>query len=1366
MRTTPPSRCASALFCVLALSSACAYEFEDLERRPHGTVGAEVFRVVCMNLAAQAFPNDLSGELFSAECDGGSPGNDEVAKAKSTELPAPEDAREKRAYLRQRALIAQRPRLVRALDAVFEETAYRKDELRTFLAEMVPLYEAPEVLPELTRAASKLLLELIDPNDARGAEAIAALERMSAREGYRPARFDLGLTRPMLAYPEMDEVVRTVLAAVDIDDGPAKTEFEELLRAAALDLATADKSTPNPEDPGTLAVSLKLLFSEHEAFAGDGLPLYLTRRDVRGVALPKGADAGVRPPFKDDDSDCLADLDGRGRFVLAAGPYVPPYRAFGSSEAKGAREPLGGRALAEDGSPLYEAVDVNRTLLAGVLRDLAALLTANGDKPAALLDFAYGLNAVLGDYGSRSHAFDKAKLNYQGPDTSSGPLFDLIHAFSSVLPFEQTDAFLEITGKLVETYPSELAGLVEAILYIKERADAHPEAAWDKPHEFWDDLIAWATRVAQNDGLMEALLRATSHEDTAALGPLLGNFMRFKDPVNYVLGSREEMKALGIDPPSVIGNLDKPCSGPRCGQPCDLSNSCGDGAACVIARRDDPTGAGTCGAIWQAVKAHRMNVNSPCENPPTSMMAMITGGAAGKVSDPACVPQAPYPAKHHRGIRGCPAEKPQHGASCADAGGLGLCSWDEGSCTCACANGLCRNAAQPVWSCTNEPTRGYTEWVDRTRPDVRKGEDGRSNQSLFQRTLGLIHDLHIPTVMCNKAGARVSLKDVAGEPEEILGGIGTQILTGIDSSLLGPFAECQMLKEDRIIRYYLRATLGYGGVKIQDDGLNQVMGILGALSDPIMESQYQIRGFNLASPTPQGIGRMVFSPQNPFQDGLTGLVQSRDKKVLMDLHYDTIMSWEVPDPIGKKSYLEALVPMLEALDPNKDADDGFIDLYADVFSILHKHWSSKQTDSTRRVCDDAMPPNCDETADFFAYQSNGVSYEELAAEAFLDAQIVERISGLLRVLGTLKTDDGKYDGIQIFAEAVMNLLIPERSCPGGDCSGQPLAYRDGKSSTSSNTGKPIESVAPIYLVLDALNAIDARFEGALAERLAPWRAARSKLVDVFFDVTSSAPGEWQFKNPRGPALLVSVVNFAREQVARYRAKQQQCLDAGGSIDDCQQVRDWALGLTERLEASLAQPVAAATLRLLDRLRELDTDPAGKTAKFMSYLMSEKAGSDAFAGTLMATADTVQVLQDTRNLGPLMSFIARAIAPNVYDVADGKAGDVDIQAGSVQKSITLMRSLQNIAPESDSEASTLAKLLARLAKPFDEEGATPLDVIIDSVVAVNRAVPGEAEEVPLEQQDLRSLLSETEQFLSSERHGLERLYDVIQSRNVP
>src|SRR5690606_2213289 len=129
--------------------AGCDVEFEDRAPRPRGEVGAEVFRVLCMNLAAQAFPNDLTGEIFSASCSG---------LADDPELDAmPEAEAQQRAYLRYRALLSERPRLVPALEAALGPEAYRPDELRDFLAEMVPLYDPPEQLPAVTRAAARLL---------------------------------------------------------------------------------------------------------------------------------------------------------------------------------------------------------------------------------------------------------------------------------------------------------------------------------------------------------------------------------------------------------------------------------------------------------------------------------------------------------------------------------------------------------------------------------------------------------------------------------------------------------------------------------------------------------------------------------------------------------------------------------------------------------------------------------------------------------------------------------------------------------------------------------------------------------------------------------------------------------------------------------------------------------------------------------------------------------------------------------------------------------------------------------------------------------------------------------------------------------
>ncbi|HEY6878280.1 MAG TPA: hypothetical protein VI299_09675, partial [Polyangiales bacterium] len=750
-------------------------------------MGSEVFRLVCMNLSAQAFPNDLTGQQFAGACDGTS------APVQPDTPPTEED--EARAYTRQQALLGKRQQLVLALNAALGSEFYRPDELRTFLSNMVPLYDAPEELPQLTRAAATLLNQIIDPSVKTAAATIDALQRMSPRDGYRQARYGLGLTRAMLSYPQIDEILRSVLGAVDINGGPARAEFEDLLRATALDMATADTTKPDPAKPGSLSLSLDLLLQENDAFAGKtSKPSFMTRRDSRGLARPVSKEGQVREPFQDKDEDGRADVDAQGRFIVSKGNTAPtPYKTFAAMGSDNAKRDSSGRALDANGDPIYQSSDVDKSLLAGTLREIAPLLTSDGSNPAPALDMLYGMNALLGDYGPRKETFGKNQFSFQGPDTSKGVLFDFAYAITALLPLEQTDDLLNVVQQLVQGHEPELAGLVESMLYIKERSDLYPNAKWEKPHDFWDDLITWGISIAQPPGVLEGILGAFTNENTAKLGPLFGNWMRFKDAASYPLGSTAETKALGIEPMSVIGKGQEECTGPACGRACDLTNPCPAGLACVVKKVLEP--AGVCGSISDAIAAHRVNVNYPCPNPPTGL---LPGGDTG--AD--CRPQAPLPKKNHKGIRGCPAAKPADGASCADAGGFGLCSWDEGSCTCDCEGGLCRHGAKPTWRCNDTPTPGYSEWVDRTQPDSRVGADGKTNQSLFQRTFAFTHDLNLPAFLCNKDGATVVLYDPAGSNKEFAL---TPLISVLDQNLLGrlfgPYKQCDLLENKLVIPY-------------------------------------------------------------------------------------------------------------------------------------------------------------------------------------------------------------------------------------------------------------------------------------------------------------------------------------------------------------------------------------------------------------------------------------------------------------------------------------------------------------------------------------------------------------------------------------
>jgi len=1383
------SRLAGWSVCSVLILSGCVFEFSETTHREHGSVGAEVFRVVCMNLASQAYPNDLTGSKFTGRCEG----TDKTPLTVTT----PSGDLEKHALARYNAFVARRSDLIGALDAVFGSDLFEEDEFRTFLAKTIPLYDPPSLFPKVTREAAKLLQGLIDGRDEVSKEAIAALERTGSRDGYRPLREALGVARPALAYPEFDKLVATTLESFDPKSGSVKDAWQELLRAAALDLATADATPPDPKNPGTLALARKLMLAQDPLFSSGRGPRWLAARDYRGIVQTNTFGGGVPAPFSDKDGDGLADIDALGRLEMGTTQALSPFETLTTLRFKqdaGARDSFGrpfnmmaadvdpcagatpasscgaacdavrpcaeeGLACGKDGrcawngqpALMYRYLDADKTLLAGMTRDINALLIPKGTSinnqitPAALHSFAYGLNALVGDYKQRSYDFGKAKYSFMGPDTATGPIFDLVYALGNVLPFEETDQLLQVLRALVTDHEPELAGLIEAALYIDERGDHYPDARWKAPHDFWDDVLVWSQRLLKRPGLVEAMLRALATDEFAKLGPMVGDFLRVKDLVSYPNGTRAELIARGIDHDQVMGKLTNDQAGK------DLA---------------------------KAIQEDRKNVNFPCQTPPTGL-------AGGSVSDPGCVPNAPYPAKNHKGIRGCPADKPMEGASCASAGGYGLCSWDAGSCVCDCAGGLCRGDMTPTWRCTDPngsplpQQEGFDTWVDRSQPDNRVGPDGQTNQSLFQRTLALVHDLHEPAAICNKDQAAMKLFDPAGSNTELLGGA----LGLLSGGLMGPFKPCEALAESHIPELFADIILGTGKLKIRKSTLEGMLklvdslnlGAAGLSGDALMERQTQVRGLGINKMTPQAMCRMVFSPANPFVQGLVDLPPTRDNIPIVYRHSDVMYAWEIDDPIGGASFYDTMSPLLKAFDEHelRDEDGNYIDgyLFGDLISMIYLHWPSPQSDAAERVCDDTVsPPKCDLTAPLFAYKSNGVSYEELMAEAFMDARILERVRDVLRALDNMEVAPG-VDGINVIVKLTENLLDPTKSCLNGDCTNHPLAYRDGRTSTTSNTGREIKQLAPVYLVLDALNAIDKRFEGDNEKRLAPWREARSQLVDLLVDVDRTKPGDWYFKNPHSRPILLNVIDLLRERLSTYGTEQQNCLDKGGSAETCHQVRNWAVGLTARMEKSLGQPVSAATLRLLEQLWGAPGDPGGELLKLVQFISKEGdkgAGSDAgFDATLLSVADMLQLFEDTPNTAPVMRFLSRAIAPNAIEVTAKGPGDLAIADGVLERSLTLLRELnRNIDPPQKGKQGTLTKLLRALVQDQGKDGIAPLEVIIDVIAEVNRAEPGADSGKSLSDVDLRAVFNEAQGFLSSERHGLERLYDIIEARKLP
>ncbi|MCB9658099.1 MAG: hypothetical protein H6726_10665 [Sandaracinaceae bacterium] len=489
---------------VLALFStsfaACSAPF-DTERRAlgRGTIGAEIYKVVCQRFSSEALPSDVSGGQTRALCAGEAP----PESAPSPQL---------------RALAENRTRLITALDATFPEAL--EDDLDTLLLDLLPLYDRPdEQLPNTTRGAASLVYELMSDEAV-----LTALEQVGVRRGYRPLRRALGVARPVLAYDDFQNFATTVLATID-EGGAAHDEYRALVEALAADLAVDDPvPEPTGDGRGTLAVARELMLSHDDAY-GPSSPVLIPQRDARGMAVPAALDGSLG--FVDLDADGLADVDDEGRYLDASGAPLSlpaPFALLGEpgAPARDADE----RALDDQARPLFAYHELNRTLLAGLARDVSPLL--DPDQPG-LLDTLRGLPVLLGPNTDAQEQVGAITLDYAGYDDSQGALRPLVHALAPLLSETETADAIAALEVLLRDHEGLVAGLVHAGHVTDARSDLTPRADLVEGSELWDDVIQVAQWIVQEPGLLEALLRALADPQARRFGQIFAEMMTYKD---------------------------------------------------------------------------------------------------------------------------------------------------------------------------------------------------------------------------------------------------------------------------------------------------------------------------------------------------------------------------------------------------------------------------------------------------------------------------------------------------------------------------------------------------------------------------------------------------------------------------------------------------------------------------------------------------------------------------------------------------------------------------------------------------------------------------------------------------------------------
>jgi hypothetical protein len=602
------------LSCLAATALACGSFNTTRQASPRGTLGEEVYGVLCDRVSADALREDLTGESFSALCHkkNGAFG----AGVDESKLPpitsaltdvngksvSPDQQRADRvlAIKKITALVAKRDELVFALDAMMpnEFVPVRSignkadtcsdanegklyDELAKMLGRFTELYN-DGTIPESTRSIGRVVKAFRGSGDAQD-----AYGRLGGRVGYRPAKIALGVVRPVVGYPGLRDLSNALLQVLASDTnpfvagdqrGPAYDKMSALLAAARAEMANAAADPPlaalttsqNAElgltalgrPRSSLEMVTEIMLAQNDAFGGTA-PQYIVRRDGRGFARVAGPT--LPAPFVDANGDGLPDVDDRGFFLSKAGATVPtPFLLPGAE--KGPDRDEADRAII-GGKLAYQYVDTTRTFASRAMKDVRAMMDPAGKKET-ILDAMAGLPLMLGKRGATPTVRgydDGSMVSYAAVDAKTSPMLDMAFAGLQVLGAQETDELLQVARQLTTKEQTTLARLMKAVLDGRAIAGKYPNAKLADKSVLWDELLDSFEQTAKSQNLMVDLMDALASDEAASLGKAFGVFLANRDEVSYnrddLNGLPKNFTANAVTDPKTPVDRSKPDSG-------------------------------------------------------------------------------------------------------------------------------------------------------------------------------------------------------------------------------------------------------------------------------------------------------------------------------------------------------------------------------------------------------------------------------------------------------------------------------------------------------------------------------------------------------------------------------------------------------------------------------------------------------------------------------------------------------------------------------------------------------------------------------------------------------------------------------------
>ena len=1327
---------------LVVLGTSCAKDLDtSRDPAPRGTLGEELYGVMCDRVGAQALREDLTGASFNAICHKDADGA-YADKVDATLLPALADGSldadgkpvplaaqtATRAYAVNRieALARRRGDLIAAFDATFPDAMIPvKDvanadparscdapagdaaqrtighELADMLGKMGPLYD-DGTLPRSTESIARIMDAFAASPDAQ-----TALARFSAREGYRPQAVALGLVRPLLSYPRFRDLSAETLRLLSPDSnpydpdpkrtpdgarvavpGPAYAQLSAMLRAAREELRTSA-----PDAPLAVLGGARDAKSARDVLSRPRTNVEIAQRLLLAQDPAFGGDAAPRFIVKRDlRGFAVVPRTGAGLpapFVDADGdglPDVDPLGAFLTTTGALAPSPFVGVGAANDGA-----------------RDVFGRPLAGG-------------NVLLYDYLDTSHTFLAQAVSDLRPLVDADPTHD-------------HETIMGLLGGAKIAFGARTGAGMASRAYA---ADPSQADLWRLTHAAGDPPPAdLSTRplVLAYDGYDPA--RSPLLDLTYAIGQILGD-------------------------PSTDDLLAYTSAWLTSSRTADVARLAG-AALAFKAIADKHPEAHIAGGARSVFWDEMLDVFTQIAQTDGLLEAMLRA-----LADPAS-----------KDLKRSFSAYMRYGDHI---------SYDRNN-----LNGA------PVNVTAGDASEMHTP-VDRTKPDTGLTRSG------FQRFLQVIHDTNGVTA-CNKEGATVHVQkplavDVCAG---FIAGAGLCSLPGSR-----PFHECEVFKTENLAAFYLDSIvkrahftfrpgllsfLGSADVVAASSGidgfwpdgsnispmpkwLNRLV-FFDQASDSISsgDKNYLTNRFlkDLQGPN---IGTAV-CPERVIDDPVPGAPDvSKDKKVhglrackdgdwLMQRDVDATFVWE------QLGFYDSFAPTIEAFAGHSPPRE---DLLLQLMEVLHHHWQDDR--GTANECDPSDPKSSR-----YCAKDGLVTYEPLLGEG-LAGDVVDALHDGLGTLERLTiprcdaydqakktcTASHDVDGITVLASAARALLDPNAAAKAG------LKDRAGKTTALRNDGTTNPQVTPIYLLTSALGAIDQAFDDYAkaspsdADRQAKWRLARSQLVDQFLRVNGATTAS-AFANPTVPVLTPVLVDTLRAQLLA-NCPATFAPAAPTPANPLPPRCEWArTELTKKLEGVVSGPLFAGSMDMLDAVRG-DDAARRELELLLTYLMDTKAPYDALSTMLSATADLLQMLGDDADLVPIYHVLAQAAEGSVTD-----ATGAIVRTGTFDAETALLARIADRAYDEDHHEicaremdpnQVLNVALKNAVTPMPSQGgrpaSTPLQVIMDVVADVNRVAPERTDR--LDAPDYASISSNVSDFLLNQERGLEQFYAIV------